>query len=104
MKILVPFLILVSSQAMAQDELSQRIAAFERCLSDAARQLDDGTSPAQQLGRVVAGECLSEWERFLRLTADGALPRRAQALSEYPTPRALDMATKAVLLERRAKK
>lgn len=37
MKILVPFLILVSSQAMAQDELYQRIAAFERCLSDAAR-------------------------------------------------------------------
>lgn len=103
MKILVFLLIGVSAQALAQDEISQRIAAFESCLADAARQLDDGISPAQQVGRVVAGECLFEWDRFLRLTADGALPRRAQALSEYPTPRALDMATKAVLLERRPK-
>lgn len=103
MKILVFLLIGVSAQVLAQDELSQRVAAFESCLADAASQLDDGISQAQQVGRVVAGECLSEWDRFLRLTADGALPRRTQALSEYPTPRALDMATKAVLLERRAK-
>lgn len=104
MRILVLLLIVVSAQALAQDELSQRIAAFETCLADAAQQLDDGITPAPQVARVVAGECLFEWDKVLRLTADGALPRRAQALSEYPTPRALDMATKAVLLARRPKR
>lgn len=103
MKILVLLLIGVGAHALAQDELSQRIVAFETCLANAARQLDDGITPAPQVARVVAGECLYEWDRFLRLTADGALPRRAQALSEYPTSKALEMSTKAVLLARRPK-
>ena len=80
MKVLVLLLIGVSAQVLAQDELSQRIAAFEACLSDAAQQLDDGITPAPKVARIVAGECLSEWDRFLRLTADGALPRRVGVL------------------------
>ena len=72
-------------------------------LEDASLRLDDGITPATQVADVVVGECRSEWGGFLVLTAGGTLPRWAQAMSEYPTPKTLEMSTKAVLLARRPK-
>ena len=104
MKAFLFFLLGASSLATAQDDVSRRIAEYEHCLKESAMMLDDKTSPALQVARIVALECTSEWDGFLRTTADRSPARRAKLMAEYPSQISLDMATKAVLMARQSTK
>ena len=88
--------------AATEQEKTDALRAYISCLHNAARKMDDGKSDAVTIAIGIKSICAGEFARSVRITAQGKNPQVQRMIAERLEGHQIEIATTAVLDERKA--